>query len=210
MFNQRKPPRPPEQRACAYCGKEISVRLSRIEKSISGLVFCSHDCSAHYQASLLDLNAQCHWCGKQFHRPPSELERSNVINAYCSRECYERARQERVAAKRRSGVDRSGAHEVKCAQCGTPIYLRPSQLRNTQHQFCSQECKRQFQITTGTHVPREYLKRQYTQCQICALESPDILVIHHKDGNRENNTLENLLVVCPNCHARIHKRLIQA
>jgi hypothetical protein len=70
----KKSPRPPQQRNCAHGGRELSVRPSRIEKSQSGLVFCSHDCAAHYQASLLDMNAQCHYCGKRFHRSPSELE----------------------------------------------------------------------------------------------------------------------------------------
>ncbi len=31
-----------------------------------------------------------------------------------------------------------------------------------------------------------------------------ILVVHHKDKNRENNTIENLEVLCPNCHAIRH------
>lgn len=27
------------------------------------------------------------------------------------------------------------------------------------------------------------------------------LELHHKDGNRNNNTLENYELLCPNCHA---------
>ncbi|MBI4788964.1 MAG: HNH endonuclease [Chloroflexi bacterium] len=41
------------------------------------------------------------------------------------------------------------------------------------------------------------------------MDEPQILVTHHKDGNRKNNRQENLLVVCPNCHVRIHKGVIQ-
>lgn len=29
--------------------------------------------------------------------------------------------------------------------------------------------------------------------------------IHHKDGNPKNNRLENLLLVCPNCHSMLDK-----
>ena len=206
MFS-RKLPRPPVQKTCSHCGKELLVKPSRIEKSESGLVFCSHSCAAQYRASLLEPNAECHYCGTQFRRPPSELERSNVTYATCSRECYERARQEGIADKRRP-VGRFGQHEVKCAQCGTSIYLRPSRISETKHQFCSRECKRRFQITSGKHVPREYLKSKYTCCQICGLDQTNILVIHHVDADRENNKLDNLLVVCPNCHMRIHKGLI--
>ena len=32
------------------------------------------------------------------------------------------------------------------------------------------------------------------------------LQIHHRDGNHHNNTLSNLMIVCPNCHAFIEHR----
>lgn len=28
--------------------------------------------------------------------------------------------------------------------------------------------------------------------------------IHHCDRNRENNRMDNLLILCPNCHSKIH------
>lgn len=31
--------------------------------------------------------------------------------------------------------------------------------------------------------------------------------IHHKDKNRKNNKIENLLVVCAKCHGKIHRIL---
>lgn len=36
------------------------------------------------------------------------------------------------------------------------------------------------------------------------------LVVHHKDGNKCNQKLDNLITLCTNCHARIHakKRLL--
>lgn len=30
--------------------------------------------------------------------------------------------------------------------------------------------------------------------------------IHHKDRNPSNNKPSNLLVICPNCHSKIHKK----
>ena len=43
------------------------------------------------------------------------------------------------------------------------------------------------------------------KCECCGLEtwldSPIPLEIHHKDGDRTNNTLENFELLCPNCHA---------
>lgn len=43
------------------------------------------------------------------------------------------------------------------------------------------------------------------KCEKCGLTEwlgqPIPLELHHKDGNRNNNTLENYELLCPNCHA---------
>jgi phage pi2 protein 07 len=28
--------------------------------------------------------------------------------------------------------------------------------------------------------------------------------VHHRDRNRENNKMDNLLLLCPNCHSMLH------
>ena len=43
------------------------------------------------------------------------------------------------------------------------------------------------------------------KCECCGLTTwlnqPIPLELHHKDGNRYNNVLENFELLCPNCHA---------
>ena len=43
------------------------------------------------------------------------------------------------------------------------------------------------------------------QCECCGLttwlDKPIPLELHHKDGNRNNNTIDNFQLLCPNCHA---------
>lgn len=43
------------------------------------------------------------------------------------------------------------------------------------------------------------------KCQMCGTETwlgkPINLEIHHVDGNNTNNRLENLELICPNCHS---------
>lgn len=43
------------------------------------------------------------------------------------------------------------------------------------------------------------------KCENCGnttwLGNPIPLEVHHKDGNRHNNTIENFVLLCPNCHA---------
>jgi len=39
------------------------------------------------------------------------------------------------------------------------------------------------------------------ECEMCGYkEHLEILQVHHIDGNRKNNKLENLMILCPNCH----------
>lgn len=44
------------------------------------------------------------------------------------------------------------------------------------------------------------------KCEVCGntewLGVPIPLELHHIDGDKENNTLSNLQVLCPNCHAQ--------
>ena len=43
------------------------------------------------------------------------------------------------------------------------------------------------------------------KCELCGLSvwlnTRLPLELHHKDGNHYNNNLENLQILCPNCHA---------
>ena len=42
-------------------------------------------------------------------------------------------------------------------------------------------------------------------CMDCGYKKePKILQVHHKDRDRKNNDLKNLIVLCPNCHMIRH------
>ncbi len=73
-------------------------------------------------------------------------------------------------------------------------------------------------ILTSSHILLQKLIRdgiKEYRCECCGatewLGSRDNLVLelHHKDSNHYNNKLENLQVLCPNCHAiqtRLHNK----
>ena len=50
-------------------------------------------------------------------------------------------------------------------------------------------------------------KKKY-QCEICNLtiwrENPISLELHHINGCHTDNRLENLQILCPNCHSQVH------
>ena len=45
------------------------------------------------------------------------------------------------------------------------------------------------------------------KCEKCGLDFHKKGVrphFHHKDGDPKNNKLSNLIVICPNCHSKLH------
>jgi hypothetical protein len=42
-------------------------------------------------------------------------------------------------------------------------------------------------------------------CAFCGLRGLNILTVHHIDGNSSNNTYDNLIVLCHNCHQMHHQ-----
>ena len=49
---------------------------------------------------------------------------------------------------------------------------------------------------------RTYGKVRKNKCELCGSDS--YLCVHHKDGNRNNNSLDNLITVCKKCHQVHH------
>ena len=132
-------------------------------------------------------------------------------------QCIEEEKQVRYANTRT---------EVECAYCHKKFYKANSKLENSKSglYFCCREHKDmaqrlesgdKFQGIRPDHYGvvlsaysdgyRDLAFRHYPhKCAVCGYnEEPKILQVHHKDSNRTNNTVENLCILCPNCHAKI-------
>lgn len=63
-------------------------------------------------------------------------------------------------------------------------------------------------LVRGTTLLKKILEEglKERKCECCGNDKwmgDDIpLEIHHKDGNHYNNCLENIMILCPNCHAK--------
>ncbi|OHA46444.1 MAG: hypothetical protein A2541_00550 [Candidatus Taylorbacteria bacterium RIFOXYD2_FULL_36_9] len=42
------------------------------------------------------------------------------------------------------------------------------------------------------------------KCEQCGYGKSEVLQVHHKDRNSRNNDLNNLEIICPNCHFEDH------
>jgi len=49
------------------------------------------------------------------------------------------------------------------------------------------------------------IKNQNNRCKDCRKKS-DVFEFHHANGDRTDNRFENCLALCPNCHAKKHRK----
>ena len=85
----------------------------------------------------------------------------------------------------------------KCSKCDNIV------KRETPYHFVCVTCKTKGVRITGWRWIRKKVKERdkYT-CQMCGRKN--FLHIHHKDGNRLNNKLINLITYCRSCHLSQH------
>jgi hypothetical protein len=140
----------------------------------------------------------CINCGKSFLREIKQINQSlkRGYKPYCSIQCR--------------GLSQIKSIIKKCDKCGKKISKTPSQFYKSKSgkHYCSQSCaisennrgtRRCYK--NGKHIYRkEALKYYGSKCRICGYDVEDILEVHHKDGNRENNEINNLDVLCPTHH----------
>lgn len=99
--------------------------------------------------------------------------------------------------------------EYNCLNCGTFV-----KKANVSGKYCSNKCQHDFQtnkkIVEGTASSRTTKKhlvetRGYF-CEECGINEyngkPIVLELEHKNGNSSDNSLDNVCLLCPNCHSQ--------
>lgn len=140
----------------------------------------------------------CKGCGNVFFSP------KHADRKYCKIDCSKISHQEVSVS-------------VTCDFCGKVTIKNPSSMKKSKsgYRFCDRACKDEGQrlgsnlqkmrpkhYSDGRHSYREIAKRgSILECNRCKWkEVPGVLKVHHRDRNRDNNTIENLEILCPNCH----------
>ena len=146
---------------------------------------------------------RCKTCGKEAYVKPSHLERGWRI--YCSKKCQN------------EGLKKGKL--FPCHTCGKEIYKSVQiQARSTSGKFfCGKSCQTLWRNSIyieekhsnwkgGTASYRNILSRTDAVriCGRCKNEDTRVLIAHHKDRNRQNNTVSNLIWLCHNCHYLVH------
>ncbi len=139
-------------------------------------------------------NASCIICNKLIYRKPSQIKRNNN-HVFCSATCY--------------GI--GNRKEKPCVICGMMI------LAKFNKKTCSRACanvnrsgikytgaRLKDKVKSQRSLKIRLLAERGKKCERCNYEKYEILQVHHKDRNRNHNNLENLELICPNCHYEEH------
>jgi len=142
-------------------------------------------------------NTECFVCRTPIYRRPGVLKLSGG-KAYCSQTCF----------------GASCRLEIPCLICQKPI------LSGANKKTCSRGCANKSRtgikynrgsnrplkakVTTSRLLKKRLMVERGKQCERCLYTIFQILQVHHRDRNRDNNTLNNLELLCPNCHASEH------
>ena len=164
---------------------------------------------------MTTITLNCLSCSKPFEGRLVDIRRGQA--KYCSQSC---CAKHTAPAKRKKRIP-----NTTCAYCSVAFWSRNVAKGNcgtkSGLRFCCREHKDLSQRIGGItaiqpthykgktqpsiHGYRDYaLKHLPYKCNRCNFDDKRILVVHHKDRNRENNDISNLEILCPNCHAIEH------
>jgi hypothetical protein len=110
-----------------------------------------------------------------------------------------------------------------CVICGVRFRVRSGWKDggNLNRKTCSDNCFKRLMHEKQLESNNSYWKGGHSQahyqrvretyklqiCEICGKTNKDArLDTHHKDRNKSNNRLDNLMVLCAACHTRLHYR----
>lgn len=157
----------------------------------------------------MKLEKLCKSCNSPFFTTRGEVNRGN--GKYCSLSCSSTARLKARTIP---------SPNVKCSTCGIPFYKSPSKITKSKSSlyFCCREHKDQAQKIGGIKEiqPHHYgtghsryrekaFKFLPNKCNRCGYNRYiSILDVHHIDKNRKNSNLDNLEILCRNCHGEEH------
>lgn len=173
---------------CKQCGILVKLPKHRWDS----FRFCSRKCGWAWHNENHRVPVKCKTCDVEF----QVIACREKTARYCSRKCYYKA------------MNRVGSIEIECTICGKIFHRPPSRIRPSSKQCCSLKCRGLLKRVEVPGVQSRvwFIRRGLLkECNRCGYnDHPEILVIHHRDKDRSNNIIENLEILCPNCHAFEH------
>lgn len=141
------------------------------------------------------IHLKCEYCGNGFGRSLDHHLAGRAVNTSCSPRC--------------SNLLRSEVMDVPCSTCREPVRRNKSKAEKA---YCSKKCANTTnnKLRSGEDHPmykggvstyRERALEHYgEECTVCGYGVRAVLEVHHRDGDRSHNEIENLDVLCPTHH----------
>src|ERR1035437_3700472 len=153
-------------------------------------------------------------CHKKYLQKVGELKRKKGgknVGRFCSMSCAGAFRSNNAAPLPKNCV---------CILCRARFHRGASNIKKSKSGllFCSRKCKDAGQtIENGfkemwpsgyraglSSYRQKAIKFYGPKCAECSFSIAPLLIVHHKDGDRTNNAMDNLIVLCHNHHAMKH------
>ena len=108
-----------------------------------------------------------------------------------------------------------------CEQCGTRLERKRFESGRLEdlgafrrRKFCDQSCmakafdsRHRVDVKwMAAHHHARQIMGEKVACATCL--STKALDVHHRDANHQNNSPENLIVLCRSCHMKVHRRRV--
>ena len=139
-------------------------------------------------------NTVCFICKKTIYKRPTQIE-ANKKRVFCSSVCYGFYSRKNKPCKICGKLIRAGLNKKTCSRsCAN------KSREGVRYKIGSPKDK--AKLFRGLKM--QLLKERGDKCGRCNYNKYEILQVHHKDRNRKNNNLENLELICPNCHYEEH------
>lgn len=193
-----------DKRICELCGGEFTVPYRSIKKN-----YCSHTCANQASAPRRRKRTKytCEVCGKEFEVSTSSIRlrmKKGEIR-FCSKECM--------------GKGTRTGEIMKCLSCGNEFYTtRKSEGKG---KFCSTDCAHKYRkqqnglggywyenkykvLWNGGNPIKEHIKVM-EDCLMRKLTDDE--VVHHINGIKDDNRIENLKLMRKSEHSSYHRKI---
>ncbi len=149
---------------------------------------------------------ECSVCGKEFWNDIRNIKRNKSGIVYCSSECTKNRKK------------------VVCAYCNKTIEKTVGRIEKSRNGifFCCRKHKDlgqriennireiwpdHFGNIGKTSYRRNAFDHYKHECEECGWDKiKGVLDVHHIDSNRDNNEIENLIILCPICHITLTRK----
>lgn len=190
------------QKTCLVCGCTFAVPHWRAEAK-----YCSPACR---QIALhAKQNVICACCGKPFHRKQSHLDRyKGAQGFFCSKECAKQGMRERMSGENNHQYGLRGSKNASFKGQETSHKnhnLNDIMVYVPEHPYCNKDgrvAKHRYVVEQNAELfePKWF---EIINGKRCLKRNA---IVHHKNGNHNDNRVENLEIMTRAEHTELHNQ----